>query len=203
MVSELMLKLLVISMLTILVAQLPIVKASPLTVLSVDPRYIDDPTLVPGSTFDINITVADVQNLLGFEIVLSYYTDILSATDLEFYPPFQHIVVSHINDTEGYVSLLAITYLGDLEGFTTIDPAPIARIGFIVDSLGTSILHFDVSKLSDPYGNPISHMALDGYFGNQTPPVPEFPLGLTVEIFFIPLLIYIFWRSKQRKKPFQ
>lgn len=32
------------------------------------------------------------------------------------------------------------------------------------------------------------------------PPVPEFPIGLAFEILFIPVIIYILWRNKQRKK---
>ena len=31
-------------------------------------------------------------------------------------------------------------------------------------------------------------------------PVPEFPIGLALEILFIPIIIYILWRNKQRKK---
>jgi len=33
-------------------------------------------------------------------------------------------------------------------------------------------------------------------------PVPEFPLGLPLEILFIPVIIYMLWRSKLRKKMF-
>ncbi len=40
--------------------------------------------------------------------------------------------------------------------------------------------------------------AIDGHY--NLPPVPEFPLGLALEILFMPVIIYIFWRSKQRKK---
>ena len=37
--------------------------------------------------------------------------------------------------------------------------------------------------------------------GNYNPPeTPEFPLGVAFEILFIPVVIYILWRSKQRKK---
>ena len=32
------------------------------------------------------------------------------------------------------------------------------------------------------------------------PEVPEFPIGLAFEILFIPVIIYVFWRNKQRKK---
>jgi len=37
--------------------------------------------------------------------------------------------------------------------------------------------------------------------GNYNPPeVPEFPLGATLEILFIPVIVYMLWRSKQRKR---
>lgn len=42
-------------------------------------------------------------------------------------------------------------------------------------------------------------IVLDGHYGT-IPSVPEFPIGLVFEILFIPVIIYIFWRSKQRKK---
>lgn len=32
------------------------------------------------------------------------------------------------------------------------------------------------------------------------PSVPEFPLGLALELLFIPIILYLFWRSKQGKK---
>jgi len=43
-------------------------------------------------------------------------------------------------------------------------------------------------------------IVLDGQYGTSPSPVPEFPIGLALEILFIPVIIYIFWRSKQRKK---
>jgi hypothetical protein len=43
-------------------------------------------------------------------------------------------------------------------------------------------------------------IVLDGQYGTSPSPVPEFPIGLALEVLFIPVIIYIFWRSKQRKK---
>jgi hypothetical protein len=42
-------------------------------------------------------------------------------------------------------------------------------------------------------------IVLDGHYGT-IPSVPEFPIGLALEILFIPVIIYVFWRKKQRKK---
>lgn len=54
--------------------------------------------------------------------------------------------------------------------------------------------------------NPISLTMSEDYtltpvFVYSPPPsVPEFPLGLTLEILFIPVMVYLLWRSKHRKK---
>lgn len=161
--------LLMIGILSILLPQLPLGEASPLTVLSVSPATIEDPALGPGSTFVIDITIADVQSLWGYQFILSYSTEILTATDFGIYLPFENMILpwSRINDTEGNVYLAAYTYMGDLDGLTTIDPAPIAWIEFIVDDVGTSVLDVHDSLLSDPSGNPIPHEVVDGYFDNR------------------------------------
>jgi hypothetical protein len=39
---------------------------------------------------------------------------------------------------------------------------------------------------------------IDGHY--NPPPVPEFPIGPALEILFIPVIIYILWSSKHRKK---
>ena len=158
-----------IGILSILLPQLPLGEASPLTVLSVSPATIEDPALGPGSTFVIDITIADVQSLWGYQFILSYSTEILTATDFGIYLPFENMILpwSRINDTEGNVYLAAYTYMGDLDGLTTIDPAPIAWIEFIVDDVGTSVLDVHDSLLSDPSGNPIPHEVVDGYFDNR------------------------------------
>jgi hypothetical protein len=36
----------------------------------------------------------------------------------------------------------------------------------------------------------------DGFYGESI--IPEFPIGLALEMLFIPVVIYMFWRSKQR-----
>ncbi len=168
-VSRITSTLLLIGILSILLTKLPIAKASPLSLLSVSPTSIVDPALGPGSTFSIDITIADVQSLWGYQFILSYSTEILTATDLGIYLPFENMIMSGINDTEGNVYLAAYTYMGDPGGLTTIDPAPIAWIEFIVDDVGTSALDIYDSKLSDPSGNPIPHEEADGFFDNASP----------------------------------
>jgi len=168
-VLRIMLMLFSLSIVSILLIQLPVAEASPIAVMSTSPASIVDPTLSPGSTFHINITIADVQKLHGYEFVLSYNTIVLTATDFGIYFPFVIILSlwSRIDDAQGNVYLAALTYLGDLEGLTTIDPKPIAWIEFTVDDLGSSDLDLHDSTLADIDGNPLAHSVVDGFFDNK------------------------------------
>lgn len=114
--------------------------------------------------FGINITVADVQNLCGYQFVLNYNTSILNALDAGSYTPFNTGIVLDINDTAGYVSMAYWTYFGDPNGFSTADPTPIAWVEFTVEDSGTSMLDLNGSIFSDPLGNPIQHEEVDGFF---------------------------------------
>jgi hypothetical protein len=139
------------------------------TMLSVQPANITDATLDPGSSFSVNVTVADVQQLWGYEFFLDYDTSILTATSFGIYPPFLNIIPSGsgINDTAGSVHLTAYTYSGDPDGLNTTESTPIAWIEFNVDFMGTSILDLNGTKLSDIFGIPITHATVDGFFDNR------------------------------------
>lgn len=133
---------------------------------------ITDATLTPGAEpFRMNITVANVQNLWGYQFILNYNTSILSALNAGAYPPFKNAAVPpEINDASGYVALQYYTYGGDPTGFSTVDPAQIAWIDFVADNYGKSVLHlhgpYDGSLLSDVYGQPILHEDVNGSFTN-------------------------------------
>jgi hypothetical protein len=200
-VTEIVRTLLLTIMVSVLLIRLPVVKASPSTVLSVSPISIVNPALEIGSIFRIDITVADVQHLWGVQFRLSYNTGVLTATSYGLHLPFQSFAPSEINDEAGYVALAFYTYMGDYEGLTTTDPKPIAWIEFIVDNVGTSMLDLHDSIFSDIYGNPIAHNEGDGFFDNQPlppQPVPEFPVSSAMPIAVIPLLFYIWWKRKQK-----
>jgi len=55
------------------------------------------------------------------------------------------------------------------------------------------IAYFDATGTWHPVDE-----VIDGRY--NLPPVPEFPIGPALEILFIPVIIYILWSSKHRKK---
>lgn len=203
--SGIVLALLLIGILDILLTQTPIVDASPTTVLSVDPTSIINPALGTGSHFRVDLTVADVQQLAGFQFILNYDTTVLTAVDYGFYPPLDDPSPSEINDASGYVALSATLHIEDWEsgGLTTVDPESIAWIEFIVDDVGISALDlhgpYNGSLLGNIDANPIPHEDVDGFFDNSVhPSAPEFPLGSAMPIAIIPLLFYFWFRRKQK-----
>jgi len=117
-------------------------------------------------TFSINITIADVTDMWGYEFILSYNTSILTATGYASYDPFNMKWAAIIDDAVGVVGMSYSMPLGvpPGEGFSTVEPAPIARIGFTVDATGASLLDLHDTILTDPATNEILHEAVGGYF---------------------------------------
>ena len=127
------------------------------------------PTIVdrskrPGSTFSINITIANVTEMWGYQFVLSYDTRILTATSYASYEPFTVTWPSEMNNTVGYVDMANSMSMGELEDFSTVQATPIARIDFEVDRRGTSMLDLYDAMLTDIYGEKIAHDVVDGFF---------------------------------------
>jgi len=136
---------------------------------------IVDKTLKPGSTFSINITIANVTSMLGYQFVLSYDTTVLSATGYSSYLPFDYAWPSKISDAEGYAAVAYTTPFPEYIGFEAADPVPIARIDFTVDARGSSLLDVHSTVLSNIYGEMVPHDVVDGFFANihvQTPNIP-------------------------------
>lgn len=125
---------------------------------------IADTTKTPGSSLSVEITVADVENLWGFQFILSYDTSVLTATGYTNFPIFYLEEPGEINDSEGYVSIAFHMAYGVPAGYT--GTTWIAKIDFTVDDYGASQLDIHDSILSDPLGAPIGHIEADGYFLN-------------------------------------
>ena len=152
----------VTSLVSMTIVSVPVYACS--TVLSAP--LIVSRTLTPGSTLSIDITIADVEKLFCYEFWLYYNATVLTATSVSSYDPFTlPMVAPTINETAGWVYVAQSMPMGEKEGFSTVDPAPIAKIDFTVDGYGTSTLDLRNSKLADlPIA--ISHEVLDGYFSN-------------------------------------
>jgi hypothetical protein len=128
----------------------------------VDPPELIDPTMVPSSTFSINITIDNVADLKICEFNFSYVTEIIScygvmARRVQGQIPSIKMVV---DDEAGFV-WVRLTYLTPITADT---PTPIVTIYFHVDALGASPLDLHDTQLLNSEGDPIEHQTFDGYF---------------------------------------
>jgi len=135
---------------------------APETTIYVDPSEIIDPTLVPSSTFSVNISINYVENLRIYRLNLSYDTNVLSWIGVKVFK-IQNVTPTAnaiMNDEAGYV-YLNVTYPIPV---TTATPKALFMVIFHVDAFGSSILDLHDTELLDENGNPIPHEAIDGYF---------------------------------------
>jgi hypothetical protein len=132
------------------------------TRLYVDPPEIIDPTMVPSSTFDINITVADVASMLSCEFNLTYNANVIQWIGIRTFKIFGQTPTAHvmIDDHAGFV-WVKLEY-GSAS--STTSPMALTRISFHVEALGASVLDLHDTQLLDPVGNPIAHETIDGFF---------------------------------------
>lgn len=148
----------------------------PLSKLYVEPTSILDPTLVPGKTFTINISIANATDLYGFEFKLSYNTSILDGKDVTI-PPFLQepvSVVKEINKTLGFVWVKVTSTAAE----PVSESGTLATITFEVIGEGSCVIDLYETKLLDFAGESIKHAVEDGRFTNMEvapePPVASF-----------------------------
>jgi hypothetical protein len=134
--------------------------------LYVEPPEIIDPTMVPPKTFDINITIDDVEDLYSFEFKLTYNTQVLTCYGLivnkdqsGYYPTSKFTV----DDRNGYAWINA-TFNAPANPITTFTPQTLVTVKFQVEALGVSPLNLTETRLSDSEGNPIPHEVQNGIF---------------------------------------
>jgi len=133
--------------------------------LFVDPPSIVDPTMTPGSKFEIDINVANVSDLYDFEFKLLYDTNVLNGLGILTYPfnnETSFDLQFTLNDTIGEIWVY-VQYYPPAEPLTAIDPVTLATIFFQVQSFGATPLDLEDTKLSDSQGSLITHITEDGY----------------------------------------
>lgn len=168
-----------------------IVAASPATTISLNPRTISG--VMPGETFSVDIIATDVtaeDGLWGYQFILSYDTDVLTATAYSSYDPFVQPWPSEINDTAGHVSVAYSMNFGTDEGKK--DDFSLAKIDFTVDAHGASVLDLRDTDLATPSGAPVDHKVLDGSFANVGEKIavsPNFATAKYNETFYINITI--------------
>jgi hypothetical protein len=129
--------------------------------LCIEPSEVRDPTLVPGSQFNINVTVSGVQNLKQCTFNLTYNPQVIMEIGMVVpnvlgYPA-KYMV---IDDYNGFM-WVNLTYPSPITAET---PLAIFKVTFEVEALGVSPLNLTDTTMQDPSGNPITHDVCNGTF---------------------------------------
>jgi hypothetical protein len=133
--------------------------------LYVDPPEIIDPTLLPPKTFEVNVTLDDVENLYGYEFNMSYNKDVLTCLYVivnDVLGETHYLPETQISNSRGCV-WVKVTYYPPAVPITTYNPVALATIHFRVKSAGVSVLHLHDTSLTNSTGDPIPYEVTDGF----------------------------------------
>jgi hypothetical protein len=172
--------------------------------ISVNPASSTD----PGSPFTVDIDIASVEDLYGWEFKLYYNNTILSnssASEGTFLSSLGTTYFSVIDNTDTYNAThgrywITCTLTGDVSGGA--GSGTLATITFTVDGpSGTTPLAFaDTKLIGYEYSNKVlfqmEHFTTDGSVTISG--VPEFPLGLALEVSLVMVVAYIWWSGKRK-----
>lgn len=166
---------LTILMLSVLVFTIFSVNFYPIASAESTVVYVSPPSIVGlnvGDTFSINITIANVADLNGWQFSLTYRRDALNATSVTEGPflkkdgasTFFYIAefTDNYNTTHGLITAAAAR-MGVETG--VYGDGVLATIVFKVKAPVSTVLHLFQTKLIDsnkPFGNPIPHTTADG-----------------------------------------
>jgi len=183
--------------------------ASPETTISIAPSKVDD--LPTGQKFTVDVVIADVTNLYGWQINVTFNPSILNADRVAEGPFLKSANDTAwpkpvIDNTRGYIlasALLMPPYppVGATGGGT------LANITFTVKSGGSSTLHFDETRTylrSVASGVPVpieSIVRQDGTYGSGGGGISGVPLeliaGVAVAIVIIVVAGALFLRRRR------
>ena len=155
-----------------------------------------------GSTFNITVTVQNVNDLFGFEFKLYYPNNILNGTSATQGPFLKaggiqtFFVVpnftDHYNATHGVLNILC-SRVGNVSGVN--GSGTLATATFRSTSTnGPKILHLADVKLSDPTPAAISFTTADG----EVTVIPEFPTALLLPLLVVSATVAITLENRSR-----
>jgi hypothetical protein len=134
--------------------------------LAVSPSTIIDPTLVPPATFMVNVTLAEVRNLYGYQFNLTFDPSVLVCLQVDiqdvlnetYYVPNQSV-----DNLIGSI-FINVTYYQPAVPLDIDSPLPLVAIEFRVRSVGATNLTLTDTGLVDSSGQPITHEDYNGFF---------------------------------------
>jgi len=134
--------------------------------LAVEPEETIDPSLIPPSTFTINVTIADVEDLYGYEFNLTFDPGVLICLQVEIHDVLNetnYIPNQSIDNLRGFI-IINVTYYSPANPLDIYPPTPLVTLKFRVKALGASNLTLCDTKLVDSAGQLIPHETHSGYF---------------------------------------
>ena len=147
------------------------------------------------TTFEVNVTIGNVQDLWGFEFNLTWDNSLITLANVDFnttldnmWGPSGWFVNESMNITgPGYHKLAAVSIS---TGFATTEATPMATLTFhvegpICNSMKETLIHFETHKLSDSTAQSIPHTVEDGTYRitGQTPTLQMSPTSVTCRKF--------------------
>jgi len=137
-----------------------------LATIAVEPQEIMNPSLGPYSTFDINITIAHVENLYGYEFKLFFDPKVILCIDVEIRTVFNETNFVPNLQIDNFAGCLwvNVTYYPPAEPINVTSPEAFVTVEFRVKALGCSPLTLNETKLVDADGQLIPHEVVSGNF---------------------------------------
>lgn len=130
--------------------------------LSIEPSEVSGPEYTPGTTFTINVTLDDVENLKKCIFNLTYIPSIIVEINL-YVPPVLGQTPTKKLQVDDYAGCIwaELTYPNQI---TTMTPVTIMQVEFQVVSMGISPINLTDTQLYDTFGTPITHEVYHGIF---------------------------------------
>lgn len=150
----------------------------------------------PGSSFTININATDVLDLASYEFTITYNTVVLNCTGYSSKSPFTKYWAAFIDDPNGRMGMSYSMELGTTVGISG-DKA-VASVTFKVITTAGSLLDLQSIGFSTAKGVEIPHDVYDGYYNREA--IPEFPLGMAIELALIAAVAYVWWKRRSKTK---
>jgi len=133
--------------------------------LYIDPPEIIDPALLPPKTFDVNVTLDDVENLYGYEFNVSFNNAVLTCLYIMVHDVLgetSYTLETQASNAKGF-AWAKVDYYPPAIPITTFTPVALATLHFRVKSAGASPLDLHDTSLTNSTGGSIPHEVSDGF----------------------------------------
>lgn len=130
--------------------------------LSIEPSEVSGPEYTPGTTFAINVTIDDVENLETCVFNLTYTPSVIQEININIPSVLGKIPVKklQVDDYAGYI-WANLTYT---HGIATYEPVTVMTVIFQVVNLGISPINLTDTQLYDINKQPMTHEVYHGIF---------------------------------------